>query len=326
MKQSDLLLEVDDLTVSFETRRGRVIANDSVSLGLKPGETLGIVGESGSGKSVFCRAVLGLAKGHVSVRRLAFQGQDLVKMPELQRRKLRGRSIAMVFQSPMSSLDPVWTIGDQLIETVRLHRGLDRKAARKVAVGLLDRVGIAAADQRLDDYPHHWSGGMLQRAVIAMALTGEPKLMLADEPTTALDVTIQDQILALLMSLQVETGMALILVSHDLGVIAETADRVAVMYAGRIVETASVQQLFASPVHPYTSGLLSSMVSGVKQGKRLQPISGQPPDLLDLGPGCAFSPRCASAQNICRLEVPRVAPFAAHDAACHFPLQESATP
>ncbi len=321
MIEATPLLEVEGLSVAFKTRGGTILANDSVSISVKAGETLGIVGESGSGKSVFCRAVLGLAKGEVTVQRLAFEGRDLRALSAQEMRDLRGRGIAMVFQNPMSSLDPVWSIGDQLIETVRLHKGLGRQAARSAAVALLDRVGIAAAARRLDDYPHHWSGGMLQRAVIALAIAGEPRLMLADEPTTALDVTIQDQILALLMSLQRETGMAMILVSHDLGVIAETADRVAVMYAGRIVEIAPVRSLFERPLHPYTVGLLNSMVAGAAQSERLQPIQGQPPDLLQLGSGCAFAPRCTIAREICRQSVPRITPLADHDAACPFPMR-----
>lgn len=324
MSGSDYLLEVDDLSVAFRSGNRRVLANDGVSLRLRQGETLGIVGESGSGKSVFCRAVLGLAKGEVTANRLAFEGRDLRKMSEAERRALRGSGIAMVFQSPMSSLDPVWTIGDQLVETVRLHKHLDRAAARREAAALLDRVGIAAATRRLDDYPHQWSGGMLQRAVIALALAGGPRLMLADEPTTALDVTIQDQILALLMSLQRETGMALILVSHDLSVIAETVDRVAVMYAGRIVETADVRSLFEAPCHPYTAGLFASMVGSVAQGERLRPIPGQPPDLLRLALGCAFRPRCTQAREACGERVPRIDPAESSSAACLYPLAKTA--
>lgn len=237
------LLEIMDLTVAF----GKVLANDGVSLNLSPGETFGIVGESGSGKSVLCRAILGMAKGQVTARRIAFDGLNMSDMTPAERRKLRDSGIAMVFEIPMSSIDPVWNIGDQLVETVRLHKPISRRQARIEAAALLDRVGITSATRRLDDYPHQWSGGMLQRAVIALALAGSPRLILADEPTTALDVTIQDQILALLMSLQRETGMAMIMVSHDLGVIAETVDRVAVMYAGRIVETADVKHLFRAP-------------------------------------------------------------------------------
>ncbi|MDQ0394816.1 ABC transporter ATP-binding protein [Labrys monachus] len=321
------LLEVQDLTVSFATRRGPVLANDGVSLSVMPGETLGIVGESGSGKSVFCRALLRLAKGEVSARRLAFEGRDLLALRESEMRRLRGSGIAMIFQSPMSSLDPVWTIGDQIAETLRLHQRLDRKGARAGAVALLDRVGIPSAQRRVDEYPHQWSGGMLQRAVIALALAGRPRLMLADEPTTALDVTIQDQILSLLLGLQQETGMALILVSHDMGVIAETCDRVAVMYAGRIVETAPVRQIFEAPAHPYTAGLLGSMVSAERATGRLEPITGQPPDLTRLGPGCAFAPRCSRARPACTQgPVPLQALAADHAAACLFPFAAGAAP
>ena len=319
------LLEVQDLSVSFATRNGTVLANDGVSLNLKPGESLGIVGESGSGKSVLCRAILGLAKGTLTARRLAFDGRQMADMAPEERRRLRGTGIAMIFQSPMSSIDPVWTIGDQLIETVRLHKAVSRSAARIEAVELLDRVGITSAARRLDDYPHQWSGGMLQRAVIALALAGNPRLILADEPTTALDVTIQDQILALLMSLQRERGMAMIIVSHDLGVIAETVDRVAVMYAGRIVETADVRDLFKAPRHPYTAGLFGSMVAGAAQDQVLTPITGQPPDLHNLPPGCAFAPRCPRVGEACLRTVPRIDPLISRSAACNYPLNEPVT-
>jgi len=319
---SGYLLEVEDLSVAFASRDGTVLANDGVSLNLRPGETLGIVGESGSGKSVLCRAILGLAKGRVTARRIAFDGRNIDDMPPAERRKLRGSGIAMVFQSPMSSLDPVWTIGDQLVETVRLHQAISRRQARVAAAALLDRVGIASSVRRLDDYPHQWSGGMLQRAVIALALAGNPRLILADEPTTALDVTIQDQILALLMSLQRETGMAMIMVSHDLGVIAETVDRVAVMYAGRIVETADVRDLFQAPRHPYTAGLFASIVAGSGQDKMLTPIAGQPPDLQRLPAGCAFAPRCPRVRAECHLSVPRIDSTVARANACLFPLDD----
>lgn len=319
---SGVLLEVQDLSVAFATRTGTVLANDGVSLTLKPGESLGIVGESGSGKSVLCRAILGLAKGKVLARRLAFDGRQIADMSAEERRRLRGSGIAMIFQSPMSSIDPVWTIGDQLVETVRLHKSISRHAARVEAVSLLDRVGIANAARRLDDYAHQWSGGMLQRAVIALALAGNPRLILADEPTTALDVTIQDQILALLLSLQRERGMAMIIVSHDLAVIAETVDRVAVMYAGRIVETADVRDLFAWPRHPYTAGLFNSMIAGASQDQVLTPITGQPPDLHSLPPGCAFAPRCPRVGPECRITVPRIDVTASRSAACHFPVDQ----
>jgi oligopeptide/dipeptide ABC transporter ATP-binding protein len=319
------LLEVQDLSVSFTTRTGTILANDRVSLNLNPGESLGIVGESGSGKSVLCRAILGLAKGKVSARSLAFDGRQMDDMSPEERRRMRGAGIGMIFQSPMSSIDPVWTIGDQLVETVRLHKQISRSAARVEAVELLDRVGIASPVQRLNDYPHQWSGGMLQRAVIALALAGNPRLILADEPTTSLDVTIQDQILALLMSLQRERGMAMIIVSHDLGVIAETVDRVAVMYAGRIVETAQVRDLFEAPRHPYTAGLFGSMVAGARQDQVLTPITGQPPDLHALPPGCAFAPRCPRVGEACLLTVPRIDVSAGHSAACNYPLNELVT-
>jgi len=323
MSGSGYLLEVEDLTVSFATRNGTVLANDGVSLNLRPGETLGIVGESGSGKSVLCRAILGLAKGKVTARRIAFDGRNIDEMQPAERRRLRGSGIAMVFQSPMSSIDPVWTIGDQLVETVRHHKAISRREARVEAAALLDRVGIASSARRLDDYPHQWSGGMLQRAMIALALAGNPRLILADEPTTALDVTIQDQILALLMSLQRESGMAMIMVSHDLGVIAETADRVAVMYAGRIVETADVRDLFQEPQHPYTAGLFASIVAGSGQDKMLMPIPGQPPDLHSLPAGCAFAPRCPRVRDNCHRTVPRVDTTVARGNACLFPLSEA---
>jgi len=316
------LLEVEDLTVAFASRDGTVLANDGVSLKLRPGETLGIVGESGSGKSVLCRAILGLAKGKVTARRIAFDGRNIDEMTPAERRRLRGSGIAMVFQSPKSSIDPVWSIGDQLVETVRLHKPVTRKQARIEAAALLDRVGIASSLRRLDDYPHQWSGGMLQRAVIALALAGNPRLILADEPTAALDVTIQDQILALLMSLQRETGMAMIMVSHDLGVIAETVDRVAVMYAGRIVETADVRDLFQAPQHPYTAGLFASMVAGSGQDKILTPIPGQPPDLQNLPGGCAFAPRCPRVRVECNRSVPRIDASVARANACLFPIGE----
>jgi oligopeptide/dipeptide ABC transporter ATP-binding protein len=312
------LLDIDGLSVRFA--KGRVLANDNVSLMVLPGETLGIVGESGSGKSVLCRAVLRLLSANVTARRLVFEGKDLLTLPEREMRRLRGSGISMIFQSPMSSLDPVWSIGDQIMETLRLHRRLDRRAARQEAIALLNKVGIPSAARRVDEYAHQWSGGMLQRAVIALALAGKPKLMLADEPTTALDVTIQDQILSLLLSLQAETGMALVLVSHDMGVIAETCDRVAVMYAGRIVETAPVKRIFDAPAHPYTQGLLNSMVHVEGPIQRLTPIPGQPPDLTKLGQGCAFAPRCArSTQDCLTKDVPLAGIGPDHSAACFHP-------
>lgn len=297
------LLDVVELTVAFRSGRGSVIANDRVSLSVAAGETLGIVGESGSGKSVFCRSLLRLLPtppARISARRLSFRGQELLELRERDMRRVRGQGIAMIFQNPMSSLNPVWNIGDQIGEVLRLYKHIDRGAARRGAIALLDKVGIASAARRVNDYPFQWSGGMLQRAMIAMALAGEPKMMLADEPTTALDVTIQDQILSLLVDLQAETGMALILVSHDMGIIAETCDRVAVMYAGRIVELASTRDIFNRPTHPYTTGLMRSVVPLDRLVDRLPSIPGQPPDLTLLGAGCAFAERCSLARSDCR--------------------------
>ncbi len=317
------LLEVSGLNVRFGTKNRPVLANNDVNLVVMPGETVGIVGESGSGKSVLCRAILRLLNASVTARRLSFEGKELLSLPEREMRRLRGGGISMIFQSPMSSLDPVWTIGDQIIESLRQHDSIDRTTARRRAIDLLEKVGIPAAARRVDDYAHQWSGGMLQRAVIALALAGRPRLILADEPTTALDVTIQDQILSLLLNLQAEMGMALVLVSHDLGVIAETCDRVAVMYAGRIVEAASVKRIFSAPAHPYTRGLLNSMVHIDGGVERLSPIPGQPPDLTRLGDGCAFAPRCGNVRDEChRHFVPLFDVASCQQAACLFPTRE----
>jgi len=302
------LLTVEDLRVSFAASSGMVVANDAVSLHVAAGETLGIVGESGSGKSVLCRAIMRLLPSPpatITATRLAFRGRDLLALDEQALCAMRGRDIAMVFQNPMTSLDPVQTIVSQVAEPLRLHRGLSRRAARAGAIALLDRVGIASASVRCDEYPHQWSGGMLQRASIAMAMAAEPKLLLADEPTTALDVTIQDQILGLLLDLQRETGMGLVLVSHDMGVIAETCDRLAVMYAGRIVETGTIREVFERPAHPYSRGLLDSIPSPDERVRRLRTIPGQPPDLSRRMAGCAFAPRCAVTSDDCRVAAPR---------------------
>ena len=317
------LLRIAELTVEFKTRAGPIRANDKVSLDIRPGETLGIVGESGSGKSVLCRAILRLLPSppaRVSAKALLFAGRDLMRLDDVAMRGVRGHDIAMIFQNPMTSLNPVWPIGDQVAEPLRLHRGMGRQQARRTAIDLLRRVGIPAPEKRIDDYPHQWSGGMMQRAVIAMALAGAPRLMLADEPTTALDVTIQDQILALLLELQRETGMALVLVSHDMGIIAETADRVAVMYAGRIVELAPTAAIFEAPAHPYTQGLLRSIPRLEGRSTALAAIPGQPPDLARLPPGCAFAERCPLATAECRsapIALRQVGPD--HLAACLYP-------
>ena len=317
------ILSVSGLNVSFNTPHGRVVANNMVSLSVEAGETLGIVGESGSGKSVLCRALLGLLPtppATVSAEKLDFAGRSLLSMNAAEMRAVRGQEIAMVFQNPMSSLNPVWPIGDQISEGLRIHRGASRVEARAAAISALHRVGIPSAEIRVDEYPHEWSGGMVQRAVIAMAMIGEPKLLLADEPTTALDVTIQDQILSLLMQLQRETGMAIILVSHDISVISETCDHVAVMYAGHIVEIGSTADIFRNPAHPYTFGLLQSVPHVTGKIDKLASIPGQPPDLATLGSGCPFADRCAVVSPEClslRISLAHVEP--GHQTACHFP-------
>ena len=301
---SSSLLEVEGLRVEFDTPRGTIVANRDISFSLSTGETLGIVGESGSGKSVLCRAILRLLPSppaQQSATRIAFLGSDLMQLSEQEMRKVRGQDIGMVFQNPMTSLNPVWSIGDQVSESLRVHKGLRHRQARDEAIKLLRQVGIPSPEIRVDDYPHQWSGGMMQRAVIAMAMAGSPKLLLADEPTTALDVTIQDQILSLLMELQRATRMTLLLVSHDMGVIAETSDRLAVMYAGRIVEIGTTRQIFDRPSHPYTQGLMRSIPNVGAKERRLSSIPGQPPDLALLGDGCPFVDRCGIASSDCRI-------------------------
>jgi oligopeptide/dipeptide ABC transporter ATP-binding protein len=298
------LLEVEGLQVEFDTPRGAVVANRNISFSVAAGETLGIVGESGSGKSVLCRAILRLLPSppaRQTAKRITFLGRDLMQLSERKMREIRGQDIGMVFQNPMTSLNPVWTVGDQISESLRVHKGLGYGKARDAAVSLLRQVGIPSPEIRIDDYPYRWSGGMIQRAVIAMAMAGSPKLLLADEPTTALDVTIQDQILSLLMELQRATQMALVLVSHDMGVIAETSDRLMVMYAGRIIEIGKTREIFENPAHPYTQGLLCSIPQLRDKEHRLTPIRGQPPDLARLGNGCPFAARCDYVSADCRI-------------------------
>jgi oligopeptide transport system ATP-binding protein len=302
------LLSVRDLRVRFETHHGAVRAVDGVSFDLDEGETLGLVGESGSGKSVTNLALLGLVPnppGVVEARAIEFDGRDLMQLSEREMRKVRGNDISMIFQDPMTSLNPLLTIERQLTEVLELHKHMPRSAARKVAAQGLGEVGIPNPERSLDQYPHELSGGMRQRVMIAMALLCEPKLLLADEPTTALDVTIQAQILELMKALQRHRGTAIILVTHDLGVVAGMSDRVHVMYAGRLVETADTDALFARPRHPYTRGLLHSVPSldGDPEAK-LFSIEGTPPDLASLPPGCAFAPRCDHRVARCDTEVP----------------------
>ena len=296
------VLSVRDLYTYFRTPRGVLQAVDGVSFDLYPGETFGIVGESGSGKSVTCRSLIGLLPSPPAhtTGSVIYGGRNLVGLSSRQMQGVRGAHIAMIFQDPMTSLNPVMRVGDQIEEVLRIHTPLDRTERRNTAIQLLKRVSIPMAERRLDDYPHQFSGGMRQRVLIAMALACKPKILLADEPTTALDVTIQDQILSLLLALQREFGMSVILVSHDLGVIAETCDRVAVMYGGQIVELADTRTLLTRPRHPYTAGLLRSLPGQQTDSRYLTPIPGAPPVLIDPPKGCRFFDRCPLRAEECK--------------------------
>ncbi|MBS0447833.1 MAG: ATP-binding cassette domain-containing protein [Proteobacteria bacterium] len=313
------LLEVQDLNVEF----GAFRAVDNVSLHVDAGEVLGIVGESGSGKSVSALALMGLIDepGRVRAARLAFDGRDLLAMPLKERRAMLGRDIAMIFQDPMASLNPCFTVAFQLVEALRLHERGSAKALRARALELLRAVEIPDAERRLDAYPHQLSGGMSQRVMVAMALACNPRLLIADEPTTALDVTIQAQMLALLMKLQRERGMALVLITHDLGVVAEVAQRVLVMYAGEVVETAGVPQIFDAPRHPYTEALLAALPEHNLGRRRLRSMPGMVPGALDRPSGCLLSPRCPYVQPKCRAERPALDGDAGAQARCYFPLR-----
>ncbi len=304
------LLEIEDLRTWFVTDEGVVKAVDGVSYAVAPGETVAVVGESGCGKSVTALSVLGLVPppGRIRGGSIRFAGEELVGASEQRLRALRGNDVAMIFQEPMTSLNPVYTVGDQIREALSLHQGLGAQAARARTIELLDTVGIPSPAQRVDEYPHQMSGGMRQRVMIAMALSCDPRLLIADEPTTALDVTIQAQILELLARLQQDLGMSILLITHDLGVVAEMARRVVVMYAGKVVEEADVLSLFDRPRHPYTAGLLHSLPSMVGAGERLRPIEGIVPDPREFPSGCAFHPRCAVALARCRREVPPLEP------------------
>ncbi|MDE2481101.1 MAG: ABC transporter ATP-binding protein [bacterium] len=296
------LLEVSNLRTTFRTEDGPVTAVNGLSFSLEKGETLGIVGESGSGKSVTALSIMRLLARNASVSadRILFNGEDLQKKSETEMRKIRGHQIAMIFQDPMTSLNPVLTVGEQIAEAVRLHLGYDKKAAREKAIDMFKLVRIPSPEKRLDDYPHQFSGGMRQRVMIAMALSCNPQLLIADEPTTALDVTIQAQILDLMNEMQAETGAAIVLITHDLGVVAEVCKNVLVMYGGNLVEYGSAQQIFKEPKMPYTQGLLASLPRlDSREHARLQPIEGQPPNLLKLPPGCAFAPRCRDRMPVC---------------------------
>jgi peptide/nickel transport system ATP-binding protein len=296
---ADPLLRVEDLRVEFASEDGIVHAVDGITYQVYPGKTLGIVGESGSGKTVSSLTTLGLTRrqGAKVSGRILFEGRDLVPMHESELRSIRGNEIAMIFQDPLSSLHPLYKVGKQLVEALQAHKDISKAKARERAIELLGLVGIPDPKRRVDEYPHEFSGGMRQRAMIAMALANDPKLLIADEPTTALDVTVQAQILALMERLQSELGMAIIIITHDLGVVAEIADDVSVMYAGRIVETASTQGVFSSPEHPYTWGLLKSIPTlDSPREEDLVPIPGTPPSLINRPSGCHFHPRCAYAQ------------------------------
>jgi peptide/nickel transport system ATP-binding protein len=320
------LLEIRDLRTHFHTEEGVVRAVDGVSFSIGRGETLGVVGESGCGKSVTAMSILQLNPVPPTVYaggQILFRGTNLLELPEAGLRKVRGNEIAMIFQEPMTSLNPVYTVGEQVQEVLELHKGMSAAAARAQTVELFRQVGIPSPETRVDTYPHQMSGGMKQRVMIAMALACQPAVLIADEPTTALDVTIQAQILALLAEMRARTGMAILLITHSLGVVAETADHVVVMYAGHIVERAPTAELFARPRHPYTFGLLQSLPESHLQGeRRLREISGTVPNPLQWPSGCRFRTRCFKAQSRCAQEDPELrADGAGHLLACHFPVE-----
>ncbi len=316
------LLDVRDLKTHFHTDDGIVHAVDGVTFSVEQGKTLGIVGESGSGKSVTCLTIMGLnnRRSTVTSGEALWKGEDLVQMSPRRLRDIRGDEIAMIFQDPMTSLNPVHTIGRQLVEAIQIHREVSNRNARARALELMKAVGIPHAERRIDDYPHQFSGGMRQRVMIAMALVNDPDLLIADEPTTALDVTTQAQILDLMARLQREFGSAIILITHDLGVVAEVADEVVVMYAAQIAERGPVERIFKRPHHPYTWGLLGSLPRLDADLERLVQIPGQPPSLLNPPRGCRFHPRCAYVMNVCATEVPPLEPVSddpGHLQACH---------
>ncbi len=321
------ILEIRDLTVEFSTEDGIVRAVTGVSYDLRPGEVLGIVGESGSGKSVSMLTVLGLTPmppGRIAAGEALYKGKDLLDMPKKELRDLRGGELAMIFQDPMTSLNPVFTIGAQISEALLTHNdGMKEDTAKARTIELLESVGVPFAERRVDQYPHEFSGGMRQRAMIAMAMANDPSVLIADEPTTALDVTIQAQIVEVIKAAQEQTHAAIVLITHDLGLIAELADRVVVMYAGRVVEIGDVYTIFESPRHPYTIGLMNSLARVGADLERLIPIPGQPPSMISPPPGCAFHPRCTHSQGreVCRTEIPALRAAEGggdHRSACHF--------
>jgi peptide/nickel transport system ATP-binding protein len=316
--QHNALLEVRNLRVEFPSRRGTLVALDDISFDIAPGEILGVVGESGAGKSLTGASIIGLLEppGRIASGEVRLEGQRIDNLPYEQMRKIRGRKIGAIFQDPLTSLNPLYTVGRQLVETIQTHLGLGKAEARQRAIRLLKETGIPAAEARIDHYPHQFSGGMRQRVVIALALAADPKLIVADEPTTALDVSIQAQIISLLKRLCKEHGAAVMLVTHDMGVIAETCDRVAVMYAGRIAEIGPVQSVIHAPAHPYTVGLMGSIPAMDEERERLTQIDGSMPRLNAIPRGCAFNPRCPRAFDRCRLERPELMDAGATRAAC----------
>ncbi len=313
-----MILEVSGLTVQFPTRRGTLTAVDGISFSIAPGEVLGVVGESGAGKSITGLAIIGLLEppGRIAAGEVRLEGRRIDHLKHEEMRRIRGREIGVVFQDPLTSLNPLYAIGGQLEETILTHLPLDKTQARSRALSLLNEVGLPAPEARYGHYPHHFSGGMRQRVVIALALAAEPKLLIADEPTTALDVSIQAQIIALLKRLASERGMAVMLITHDMGVIAETAQRVAVMYAGRIVEIGPVLDVIHAPRHPYTAGLMGSIPRIAARRSRLVQIDGAMPRLNAIPPGCAFNPRCPKRFARCLVERPDLMPAGASRAAC----------
>jgi oligopeptide transport system ATP-binding protein len=316
------LLEVDNLQVEFRTREGVAKAVNGVSYSVDEGETLAVLGESGSGKSVTAQAIMGILDsppGFVAGGAVRFRGEDLLALPEEERRAYRGRSISMIFQDALSALNPVFPVGWQIAEMFRVHEGMPRSEAKKHAVELMERVRIPAARERAGDYPHQFSGGMRQRIMIAMAIALDPDVLIADEPTTALDVTVQAQIMNLLRDLQRERKMGLILITHDLGVVADVADKISVMYAGRIMEQAPVGDIYARPAHPYTKGLLESIPRVDLKGQDLSAIKGLPPNLMRIPAGCEFNPRCPYAQAVCLDQRPPLLEVVSgRSSACHF--------
>ncbi len=321
------LLKVENLVVSFSTARGVLRAVDGISFDLEPGKTLGLVGESGCGKTVTALSIIRLIQeppGKIESGRILFEGKNLAEFSHSRMREIRGAQISMIFQEPMTSLNPVFTVGDQIAEAIILHERTSKKDALKKALEMMELVGIPDVEERAGYYPHQMSGGLRQRIMIAIALACRPKLLIADEPTTALDVTIQAQILALIKNLQNKFGMSMIIITHDFGVIAETADEVAVMYAGKIIERAKTSEIFDKPAHPYTVGLQKSIPGLVKPNENLYTIPGIVPDLRSLPPGCRFSDRCDSRQEKCTQQEPELFSMGSdHLAACYFPKKVS---